>query len=283
MNLYKVARWEFRRSVMSKGFLIMTVIIPAIIMIAVFLFTSIADGGSAAKPAPSYVLAVFLSLLLVLGAFISGIIVFYGVLKEKGSRVVELVLSSVSSNELMTGKIIGLGMAGLIQVVVLVLTSYFVAGRFMTISLSVLSPLQLVTYPLYFVFGHLLVATLYATAASTMKDVHSGGPQGAVGLVFYLPMMFFPAIIEHPDLTWIHIAGFFPPFIPAVMMIRMAVSKVAWWEVALSLAILVVSVLLLMRFAAKVFEVAMLMYGKTASLREIWRWGVRRHGADPKE
>ena len=276
MKLNKVVRWEFRKAVMNKGFVIMTVLLPALIGL-IILVTSLVERGASSSGSPNpppFLIAVFLAALLFLGAFISGVMVFYGVLKEKGSRVVELMLSSVSAKDLMAGKIIGLGLAGLIQVLAWTTLAYFAARRFLPITLSGLSPMQLISYPLYFILGYLLIATLYATAASTMKDVHSGGAQGMVGFIVYMPMIFLKMLIEHPDLPWIRIAGFFPPFAPSVMMIRMAVTEVAWWEVVLSLTLLAATVCLLARFAAKVFEVGMLMYGKSARLREIWRWGI---------
>ena len=277
MKLNKVVHWEFRKAVMNKGFVIMTVLLPALIGLVILVY-GLVEGGTSSSGSPNpppFLIAVFLALLLFLGAFISGVIVFYGVLKEKGSHVVELMLSSVSAKDLMAGKIIGLGLAGLIQVTVWATIAYFAARRFLPITLSGLSPVQLVSYPLYFILGYLLIATLYATAASTMKDVHSGGAQGMVGLIVYLPMMFLKMLIEHPNLPWIRVAGFFPPFAPSVMMIRIAVTKVPWWEVVLSLTLLAGTVYLLARFAAKVFEVGMLMYGKSANLREIWKWGIR--------
>jgi len=83
---------------------------------------------------------------------------------------------------------------------------------------------------------------------------------------------------------WIRIAGFIPPFVPGVMLLRIGATPLASegtrfvpaWEIALSLGSLALGTLLMMRFATKVFEVGMLMTGKSASLRELWRWGRRR-------
>ena len=207
----------------------------------------------------------WLALLLFIGAFITAIMAFYSVIKEKANRVVEL----------MAGKILGLGLAGLIQVVAWSAAIGFAASRFVPITLGAFSIVHFVTYPLYFALGYLLIATMYATVGAAMKDVHSGGAQGMVGIVPYLLMMFVAAIIEHPEQSWVRIASFFPPFTPSLMLIRLAVTKVPWWDVLVSLVLLVVSVYALMRFAAKVFEVAMLMYGKSVAFREIWRWGIR--------
>jgi len=278
VNLLKVVRWEFRRTAKSKSFLVMTVFIPAMIALAVF---GVALGLGADKeaiaenPPPPFVLVVWLALLLFIGAFITAIMAFYSVIKEKANRVVELMLSSVSAMELMAGKILGLGLAGLIQVMAWSAAIGFAASRFVPITLSAFSIVHFVAYPLYFTLGYLLIAAMYATVGAAMKDVHSGGAQGMVGIIPYLPMMFVAAVIEHPEQVWIRIASFFPPFTPSLMMMRLAITPVPWWEVVASLVLLGVSVYALMRFAARVFEAAMLMYGKSATLREIWRWGIR--------
>jgi len=149
MKLNKVVRWEFRKAVMNKGFVIMTVLLPALIGLVILVY-GLVEGGSSSGGSPNpppFLIAVFLALLLFIGAFISGVMVFYGVLKEKGSRVVELMLSSVSAKDLMAGKIIGLGLAGLIQVTVWAVIAYFAARRFLPITLSGLSPMQLISYP----------------------------------------------------------------------------------------------------------------------------------------
>jgi len=91
-------------------------------------------------------------------------------------------------------------------------------------------------------------------------------------------------IIQHPDTLWIRIVGFIPPFVPGVMLLRIGATPLAsegtqfvpTWEIAVSLVSLAVGTALMMRFATKVFEVGMLMTGKSASLRELWRWGRRR-------
>jgi ABC-2 type transport system permease protein len=279
MNLLRVMRWQFRQSVMSKQFLVMALFIPLIFaLVAVGIAWARAGEGppGGGEPIPPFAIAAILAILLFLGAFLSAVMTLYGVIREKGSRVVEILLSSVSAADLLGGTILGLGLAGLLQVMIWVGLAYFAGSRFLTISLSVLSPVQLICYPILFILGYLLIASLYATVGAGMKDVHSGGPAGLVGMIPYAPMLFTVAIIEHPDAPWIRAATFFPPFTPAMLMMRLAVTRIPWWEIAVLLLVLALSVFLLMRFSARVFETAILMYGKNASLREMWRWGVRR-------
>jgi len=286
MKLGTVIRWELSHAIRSKQFLVTTLLIPAMIGIAVFAITMALgeEINTPADPPPPVIIAIFLAIILFLGAFMSGVMTLYGVMKEKQSRVVEMMMSSVSAWELMCGKLVGLGLAGLVQVTAWAATVYFVAGRFLPISLASLTLVHWISYPLYFLLGYLFIASIFGTVGASIKDIHSGGAIGLAGAIPYLPMMFTALIVQQPDLLWVRIAGFIPPFVPAVMLLRIGavplVSEgaraVPNWEIAASLASLALGTFLMMRFATKVFEVGMLMTGKSASVRELWRWGVGR-------
>jgi len=284
VKLGKVIRWEFSQSIRSKQFLIITVVLPAVLAIATFAAARAFGGdGPPGDPPPPAIIGVFLAIILYLGAFMSGVMTMYGVMKEKQSRVVEMMLSSVSAWELVCGKLIGLGLAGLIQVIVWATLAYVGVSQFLPISLASLSLVHWITYPLYFVFGYLFIGSIFGTVGAAIKDIHSGGAVGFAGMIPYLPMLFTALIVRQPDLLWIRIAGFIPPFVPSIMLLRIGATPIASegtkvvpvWEIALSLASLAVGSLVMMRFAAKVFEMGMLMTGKSASLRELWRWGRR--------
>ena len=286
MRLGKVIRWEFGQSIRSKQFLIVTILIPAIIAVGVFAASRAlgSDLSAPSDPPPPAIIGIFLAIILYLGAFMSGVMTMYGVMKEKQSRVVEMMLSSVSAWELVCGKLIGLGLAGLIQVIVWATLVYVGASQFMPISLASLTLVHWVTYPLYFVLGYLFIGSIFGTIGAAIKDIHSGGAVGFAGMIPYLPMLFTALIVQQPSLLWIRIAGFIPPFVPSIMLLRIGATPLATegaefvptWEIALSLVSLALGTFLMMRFATKVFEVGMLMTGKSASLRELWRWGRRR-------
>jgi ABC-2 type transport system permease protein len=288
MKLRTVIRWEFLRTIRSAQFLTMTVLIPAILTIAAFVVSFALHGeplikGNTSEPIPLVVALVF-AIILFLASFLSGVMTLYSVVREKRSRVVEILLSSISASTLMAGKVVGLGIAGLLQVTVWVAAGYAVASRFVPVSLGLLTPIEWATFPLYFILGFLLTSALYAALGAAMKDVQSGGASGLLGMIPVIPMWLSSAIINFPSSLWVTIAGFFPPFTPAVMMLRIAAVPlmsegklaVPLWQIALSLVTLSLGVYLVMRFAARVFEVGMLMYGKSATLREFWRFGLRR-------
>jgi ABC-2 type transport system permease protein len=288
VKLRSVIFWEFRHTIRSKQFLIISLLIPVIASIAIIVASS-AEGASRAmaEPPPPFIIALILAMILFMGAFLNGVMALYGVVKEKQSRVVELVLSSISAREMMAGKVIGLGIAGLLQVIGWIVVAYFVAGRFMPISLETLTLVHWITFPIYFVLGYMLISSIYAAVGAVMKDVQSGGASSMVGLIPYLPIMFTAYIIEHPDALLVRIAGFIPPFTPSVMMLRLGavplvsagMRQVPAWEIALSIASLGLGVWLTMRFAARIFEIGLLMYGKTPTVRELWRWTRARRAS----
>jgi len=286
MKLHKVVGWEFKNAIGSKQYIITTVLIMVLMAVAILAIT-IAEGrdpGPSGPPPPPILIGMILSFILFLSAFMTGVFVMYAVIKEKQSRVVELMLSSVSPWELIAGKIIGLGLTGLVQVLIWGTAAYIAVNQFGSFPLSSLTLVHWISYPLYFVFGYLLIASMFATVGAAIKDIHSGGSLGLIGFIPYLPMVMIAAIIENPNMTWLRIAQFFPPFTPSLMLMRIGavplVSEgadfVPTWEIALSICTLGLGALLMMRFATKVFHTGMLMYGKSASFRELWKWGRKR-------
>lgn len=211
--------------------------------------------------------------LLIIATMISGGMLMQSVIKEKDNRVVELIMSSVSPRDFMVGKILGYGATSLVQLTIWVAIALPIASHYFNIPLGIVTWSQWIIYLAYFVLGYLLTATLDATMGAAMKDAQSGSQlQGIIGLLSAVPLFILSVIIASPDLLWIRIMGFIPPFTPGVMLLRMAAGRVLWWEIALSLILLVGFVYLLMRLAAKIFQVGILMYGKSANLAEMWRW-----------
>ena len=211
--------------------------------------------------------------LLIIATMISGGMLMQSVIKEKDNRVVELIMSSVSPRDFMVGKILGYGATSLVQLTIWVAIALPIASHYFNIPLGIVTWSQWIIYLAYFVLGYLLTATLYATMGAAMKDAQSGSQfQGIIGMLPAVPLFILSVIIASPDLLWIRIMGFIPPFTPGVMLLRMAAGRVLWWEIALSLILLAGFVYLLMRLAAKIFQVGILMYGKSANLAEMWRW-----------
>jgi ABC-2 type transport system permease protein len=225
----------------------------------------------------SYVVPIVFASLFVIAIMFSSGFLFQSVTEEKENRVIEILLSSVSSGQLLVGKVLGLGAAGLIQAAVWFITVaiFSQVAQGIIPALSALSiPASLIGWGLvYFILGYLLLAALYAGVGSIGATAKEG--QGW-SIIFTLPaispLWFNYFIIGSPEGAVSRALTFFPLTSPVAAMMRLATGAISAWEIALSLVILVGSIALTMWFASKIFRVFLLMYGKRLALREIIRY-----------
>jgi ABC-2 type transport system permease protein len=199
------------------------------------------------------------------------------VVSEKSSKIVDILLSSVRSEDLLYGKLLGIGLAGIVQ--------YAVWIGFASIILWVVGPVLHMQIPvkigadnlamlmLFFIGGYLLFSSLYAACGSASEDDQHMA-QLAMPLIFLLviPMIMMQSIIQRPDSTIAIVLSYVPFTSPMVMLIRTLVSPVPGWSIALSVAILALSVIVTIKIAAKIFRVGILMTGKNFSLKDIAVW-----------
>jgi ABC-2 type transport system permease protein len=225
----------------------------------------------------SYVVPIVFASLFVIAIMFSSGFLFQSVTEEKENRVIEILLSSVSSGQLLVGKVLGLGAAGLIQAAVWFITVaiFSQVAQGIIPALSALSiPASLIGWGLvYFILGYLLLAALYAGVGSIGATAKEG--QGW-SIIFTLPaispLWFNYFIIGSPEGAVSRALTFFPLTSPVTAMMRLATHAISAWEIMLSLVILVGSIALTMWFASKIFRVFLLMYGKRLALREIIRY-----------
>jgi ABC-2 type transport system permease protein len=235
-----------------------------------------------------FAISIVFAFLFVFVVMFSGTLVLQNVIREKQSRVVEVLLSSISARELMAGKILGFGGLGLVQAGIWVLVglgALFLIGPYfglpvftlLTLFLAYLPWEKLLLYLVYFALGYLLVASLSAGMGATMSELMTGQQLQSLIVVLpsVLPFMIFSIILEAPNSSIARLFSFFPLTIPGMMILRTAVASLPWWEISATIGILIISIILGMRVAGKIFEVGILMYGKSLSLREIWRWSWR--------
>jgi len=227
--------------------------------------------------ATKYLLPIVFAILFMFALIFSSGSLFDSVTEEKENRVIEIILSSVSSRQLLAGKVVGRGAAGLLQVAVW-LTAFKVFTEVASVNIPFLSevsiPASLLAWAMvYFILGYLLFAALYAgigSIGSTAKE--SQGWSVIIVMPSALPVWFSFLIVENPDGIFPRVLTFIPLTAPTTAMMRLPTNAISAWEIALSLAILAASVVLAMWAAAKVFRVFLLMYGKKPSLREIARY-----------
>ncbi len=225
------------------------------------------------------------AILIYLSLFIYGAQVMRGVIEEKTSRIIEVIISSVKPFQLMLGKIIGVGLVGLTQFsawIILSIISTKIAGHAMSSGgmLGALAVLQtipfgkvLICFIFYFLGGYLLYSALFAAVGSAV-DSETETQQFMFPIT--LPLLFtyilsVSILFRAPDSTlavWLSIIPFTSP---VAMMLRMPFG-VPDWQLALSMVLLVVTFIFTTYVAARIYRVGVLMYGKKASYKELVKW-----------
>ncbi|MEB0248756.1 MULTISPECIES: ABC transporter permease [unclassified Mucilaginibacter] len=225
------------------------------------------------------------AILIYMSLFIYGAQVMRGVIEEKTSRIIEVIISSVKPFQLMLGKIIGVGLVGLTQFtawIVLSIIATKVAGN--NSSSGIMGALQtLQTIPVgyvlgcflfYFITGYLLYSALFAAVGSAV-DSETETQQFMFPIT--LPLLFtyilsVSVLFQAPDsplAVWLSIIPFTAP---VAMMVRIPFGGVPDWQLALSMFMMVVGFLFTTYVAARIYRVGILMYGKKASFKELSKW-----------
>ena len=195
--------------------------------------------------------------------------------EEKENRVVEVLITSVSPLALMTGKVLGLGATGLLQVGVwLVSLALFVpriVSAFPDIGDLALSPGLAAAIVVFFLAGYFVFAVVMAgISAATVSAREASSLSSIVLLPALAPLILASLISLAPNGAFARILTFIPFTAPATMMIRLGVTDVALWEIALCLGVTVASGLALLWLSARVFRAGILIYGQRMTLRRLW-------------
>ena len=207
-----------------------------------------------------------------------GITISRSILEEKGSRIIEVLLSSVEPRDLLLGKVVGIGLAGFTQlaiwsVVGVAMTAFGGAATIEVLADVKLSYSVFVYFILYFLLGFLLYASMFTvigSICSTEQDAQQ--LQGLVTMPLIVPILVLMFIVQSPNSTLAVVLSLIPLFTPMVMLGRIIVLQPAAWEIALSIVLMVASIYLSVAFSARVFRVGILMYGKRPSLPEVFKW-----------
>jgi len=234
------------------------------------------EKGEADKRGPyaeitSFVVPYAFALLFLLSILGSSGYLLQSVAEEKENRVVEILLSSVTPNQLLAGKIFGLGAAGLTQIAAWVIIAV-VPSAFMLPFLG-LRWSQLFVALIFFPLGFLLFGALMGGTGSLGNNFRESQQASIIWTLSAVsPMFFIPALLAQPNGTLARVLSYIPLTAPITIMMRIGATQVPWWDIALSAGILAVSLFLFVRLAAKLFRPGTLMYGKRPSVVEIVRW-----------
>jgi ABC-2 type transport system permease protein len=241
---------------------------------AVSSFVSLDGSGNVSEKGGlmRFIQPYLLSVVLLLSITMSSSYLMQGIGEEKESRTGELLLSSISADQLLKGKIIGYGAVGLLQISI-----WAALGGFILLNSQFapfLSGLQLDWVAglavIYYLLGHSLFSVSIACAAAISPTAKEAQQTASLfTLMAAVPMMFSSMIILAPDALPAKILTFFPYTAPVITMMRISLTDVPAYEIAISIGVMVATTIFVMRLAGKVFRMGMLMQGKRASISEI--------------
>lgn len=245
-------------------------------------FDARVENSSGASQSPGGMLAgtlnfgfsYLLSILLIVTIFTSSGYLLRSVSEEKTSRMVEIILSSVTPQQLLAGKVLGMGTLGLTQVFVWT-ASAFSLGSGLVILLGVTlslfaRPEVFVLIVVFYLLGFTVYAVLLGSLGALGADFRESQQiSSVVTLIATIPMMLMWVFFSNPNAALVRVLSWFPLTAPTMMMIRLAMTDVQWFDVAVSSTVLLVTIPLTVWLGAKVFRLGLLMYGKRPGILEI--------------
>jgi ABC-2 type transport system permease protein len=226
------------------------------------------------------ILGLIMMVILYTTMLIYGMTVLRGIVEEKQSRIVEVIISSISPLQLMFGKILGIGLVGLTQfavwsffaaVIPTALASFSLASGM--ISMPDVPKSLLIYFMLYFLLGYFIYATLFALAGSIVSNEQdSQQVQMPITMLLIVAVMFSSLIIRDPNGTASVVLSLVPFFAPVLMFLRIVVQTPPFWQILLSMALMAFTILACSWLAAKIYRVGILMYGKRPNIPELIKW-----------
>lgn len=221
-----------------------------------------------------FVLPYLFSILFIITIFTTSGFLLQGISEEKEGRIIEILLSSISSTQLLAGKILGLGTLGLIQVLVWIASGVLLVSlavtTFALIGVINITAVTVLLALLFFVLGYLLFATLMAVAGSlgtTQRE--SQQIAGIFTFAAAIPWMAIGFIMTDPNAPIAVVLSFFPLTAPVMMLLRLGFGTVPTGQIVISLALLVAAIIFSLWAGAKIFRVGLLMYGKRPGLKDL--------------
>ena len=248
-----------------------------------------------AEMAAAAVVGQMLVIFLLLAIVLYGQWVATSAAEEKSSRVMEIVISAATPFQLLGGKVIGVGGLGLVQLMAAAIPAFIAFALQGVIAEAVLgappselalpqslTPGVLGAFVIFFVLGYLLYSTLYAAAGSMvsrMEDVNNVvAPMSLIGTLAYLVGVYATIGLIPTDAPWVVFLSYFPFTSPYVMLSRVIAGEAGPPEVALAAGILVVSIVICLWGAARVYSAGVLMYGQAPSFRRLLGTAFGRRG-----
>jgi ABC-2 type transport system permease protein len=241
----------------------------------------ISERGEEKDDGGSFGAAFVIGILIYITLAIYGQAILGAIVEEKETRIAEILFSSARPFELMMGKLVGVGLAGLTQLAIWLSSAIILLAVGATqmntagipLSMPNITPLSVIYFFIFFLLGFFIYATIFALIGSMVTTVQEGGQFAMIPVIILLIGFYciFP-IARDPNSTfsfWVSVA----PFLATITMpVRIAIETPPFWQIGLAILFNIAAIFGLIWLAARVYRVGMLMYGKRATIPEVWKW-----------
>lgn len=205
----------------------------------------------------------------------SGQLLVRSVIEEKSNRIVEVLVSSCSPTQLMSGKVLGLSALGFTQIGFWALIAAALSSQ---TGMFLIDPGHALLLVLYFVLGYLFYAAIFIAFGSPVTtEQEAQQVNGYLVMLLVLPIALAFPVVQNPDAGWIRILTFIPFLTPTMMALRIPVQTPSGEEILGTVVVMILSIYAAMWAAGRIFRIAILSTGKRPSIREVIRW-VRTGG-----
>jgi ABC-2 type transport system permease protein len=238
----------------------------------------IEKGKEGASGVAVFLVSFTMVMLLYVNVLVYGFAVMRSVIEEKSSRILEVLLSSVTAKQLLAGKIIGVGAVGLTQVTIWLA----IAGAFSLIGVSStgsalanvhIPAIGVVAFGVYFVLGYFMYSTMYAALGSMVNsDQEAQQVQWPAMLPIIFAIVMATPVLQHPNSQLAFWASLFPFFTPILMFVRIMAETPPMWQILLSIVLMLLTTWGLLGLSSRIYRVGILMYGKRPTLPELRKW-----------
>ena len=233
----------------------------------------IEKNGKHGNSQTSFYVAYVLFFLMYMVVLLYGMNVARSIIEEKTSRVFEVLLATITPDELLAGKILGVGAVGLTQVGI-----WMIAAGALTVSAGAmsgvsLSAAQIIFFLVYFALGYILYSSV-AAALGAMTNSEQELQQLNMFLMvpLFFSMLMLVPVVTNPNSMLSRIVSQIPFCAPLLMELRISISMPQPWELALSIALILVTTYAVLWISSRIYRVGILMYGKKPNIPEILRW-----------
>jgi ABC-2 type transport system permease protein len=243
----------------------------------------ITKRGETEEKGQTFIVAVSMTMILYTTLVMYGVITMRSVLEEKTTRTIEVLISAAKPFQLMAGKILGVGAVGFTQYLVWALSALLITSYGAAVAASVkvntsipriyIPASLLIFFVIYFLLGYFLYASFFASVGAAASNEHDAQQmQWPATLPLIFSFVMFNFILRDPNSATAVALSLVPFFTPILMLLRISAETPPFWQIGLSMLLMLLTTLGVVYFSARIYRVGVLMYGKRPSVVELVRW-----------